>query len=139
MTTLAANKYPAFEDLAKNDVPVIADDIIYQGAMVGDNASGYARPLQAGDPFLGIADDKADNTGGSAGDKFVRCKEEGVIIEDVVGATGVGDIGSPVYASDDDVLTLTAGSNTLIGRVRRHISGTKCAVYFLADTRKATT
>jgi len=59
MATLAVDTPRDYEtgvEAVYNHVPVIADDIIYAGAAVGDNASGYARPLQAGDPFLGFAD-----------------------------------------------------------------------------------
>ena len=35
-------------------------------------AGGYAQPLTAGDPFVGIAYEEIDNTGGSDGDKSVR-------------------------------------------------------------------
>ena len=138
MTTLAENFYPRYEDDAKNDVPVIAADIIYQGAAVGDNASGFARPLVAADPFLGFADDKADNSAGAAGDVAVRVKEEGFIIIDVVGVVDEDDKDEKVYASDDNTFTLTSTSNSLIGKVRRWISGTKCSVYFQAVGKNRT-
>ncbi|NCS83375.1 MAG: cytoplasmic protein, partial [Cyanobacteria bacterium] len=55
MTTLAKDQSRDFQQGEINDTPVIATDIIYEGAAVGDNGSGYARPLVAGDPFLGFA------------------------------------------------------------------------------------
>jgi len=38
-----------------NEVPVKGGVVIYQGATVGSNATGYAKPLPAGDLFLGFA------------------------------------------------------------------------------------
>ena len=51
MATLAADVQRAYQTGEIEEYPVIASDIIYQGAAVGENASGYSRPLQAGDPF----------------------------------------------------------------------------------------
>lgn len=135
MTTLAANvkrSYEVNEDPLYNDVPCVASDIVYEGAAVGDNASGYGRPLVAGDPFMGFAAAKVDNSTGAAGDKNIRVRQRGTAKLSVVGVAGVGDHGETVYASDDGTFTLTAGSNTAIGKVTRWISGTTCMVRFEA-------
>lgn len=120
------------EDELLNDVPCIASDIVYEGSAVGDNASGYGRPLEGGDPFLGFSVAKTDNSAGSAGDKNIRVKQRGSVEADITGVTGVGDIGSTVYMSDDDTFTLTSSSNSAIGKITRYISGTKCIVRFEA-------
>jgi hypothetical protein len=66
MTTLAANKPRAFEGGNRNSFPVIAADIIYEGAAVGlVDGTGHARPLAAGDRFAGFAERKADNSAGA--------------------------------------------------------------------------
>ncbi len=130
MATLAANSPRAYEVGDINEIPVIASDIIYEGAAVGDNASGYARPLAAADPFLGFAEEKVDNSAGAAGALSVRVKERGKIAASVTGVTGVGDVGTAVYMSDDDTFTLTSTSNSLVGKVARHVSGTNCIVHF---------
>ena len=59
MPTLAADKSRHFSLGDIESYPTVADDIIYLGAAVGENAAGYARPLQAGDTFLGFASDQA--------------------------------------------------------------------------------
>jgi len=133
MATLATDtprKFEVNEDPVFNDLPVIASDIIYEGAAVGDNASGYARPLVAADPFWGFADVQADNSSGAAGDINVRVRQKGSVELTVVGVTGVGDVGTAVYASDDNTFTLTATANTLIGKVARWVSGTTCVVRY---------
>ena len=131
MTTLAANKPRALEIGDRNEFPVVASDIIYEGAFVGAS-SGNARPLVAGDSFMGVAEAKVDNSSGSAGDKTVRVIERGKAELTVVGVTGITDLGSSVYASDDDTFTLTATGNSLIGTVARHVSGTTAVVAFKA-------
>lgn len=116
MTTLAANAPRDYHIGDFHDFPVIAADIIYQGAAVGDNGSGYARPLVAGDPFRGFAEIKADNAAGIAGDVNVRCKTRGRI-KLAISALAITDVGKDVYASDDDTFTLTQSTNTRIGHV----------------------
>lgn len=132
MTTLAANKPREFILGELQDLPVVASDIIYEGAAVGENGAGYFRPLVAADPFAGFAQSNADNSAGAAGAINVRVKPRGRIVLSVVGVTAVTDEGTTVYASDDDTFTLTVGTNTPIGKVVRYISGTSVEVYFEA-------
>lgn len=126
MTTLAVDTPRSFELGSINEVPVIAADIIYEGAAVGDNGSGYARPLVAGDPFRGFAEARADNSVGAAGDKRVRVRRYGGVVL-TIASIAVTDIGKAVYASDDNTFTLTKGSNTQIGYVFA-IDGTNLAL-----------
>lgn len=131
MTTLAKAKPRAWELAEIEEYPIVAADIIYEGAAVGENGAGYARPLVAGDPFLGFAIATYDNAAGAAGDKTVRVKQCGKIQLTVAGATAItANDRPPVYASDDDTFTLTVGSNSKIGFVSRWISSTLVIVEF---------
>lgn len=132
MTTLAADKARSFELGDIQQLPMIAADIIYEGAAVGDNASGLARPLVAADPFLGFAERTADNSAGAASALKVRVRTRGQVQLAVTGVASAADVSETVYASDDDTFTLTAGSNTAIGKVSRWVSGTTCIVAFEA-------
>ena len=132
MTTLAADKARAFALGDIQELPMIAADIIYEGAAVGDNGSGLARPLVATDPFLGFAERTADNSAGAASAKNVRVRTRGQVQLTVVGASSAADVSETVYASDDDTFTLTSTSNTAIGKVSRWVSGTTCIVAFEA-------
>jgi 3D (Asp-Asp-Asp) domain-containing protein len=117
---LSANrevKFYASQELI--DVPVDDNVNIYKGAFVGVNSStGYARPLTAGDDFLGVAYAQADNTvsGHTAGGIDVRLHQSIDVVHALSGVAAT-DIGSEVYASDDETLTLTSTSNTRIGRI----------------------
>lgn len=138
MTTLAVDKVRDYEASGEdlfNDLPIVATDIVYEGAAVGENGAGYVRPLVAGDPFDGFATRQVDNAAGAAGDKLVRVRSKGLVR--LTGITGMntianGNKGTPVYASDDDTFTLTAGSNSLIGRMHRYIASGEGIVYFEA-------
>ena len=128
MTTLASDKPRGFHEGDFVDLPVIASDIIYQGAAVGDNASGYMRPLVSGDPFRGFADFGVDNASGSAGDKTVRLRHKGLITCTISGVA-ITDVGRPVYATDDDTFVL-AGAGSYIGRVWAYVASNTAIVAF---------
>lgn len=121
MTTLAADKTRDYSLGDHNDLPVVAADIIYEGAAIGDNGSGYARPLVAGDPFRGFALRKADNSAGAAGDVNVKIVRRGRIVLPI-SSLAVTDVGKDVFASDDDTFTLTQSTNTRIGYVSRWVA-----------------
>lgn len=137
MATLAADTPRAFELGDIEEYPVIADDTIFEGAAVGENASGYSRPLVAADPFQGFAERKADNTGGSAGDVNVRVKTRGKVQLAIASIAITANDRPAVYASDDGTFTLTATSNSLIGYVSRWVSTGIAIVEFDAALVKA--
>lgn len=137
MTTLAAEKPREYGTADHDDYPVVAADIIYKGAAVGENGSGYSRPLVAGDPFQGFAEYSADNSAGAAGDVRVRVRTAGVIRLPISGVAITANDRPAVYASDDDTFTLTASTNSLIGYVRRWESTGYALVEFNALTVRA--
>jgi hypothetical protein len=133
MTTLAANKPRAYELGDRNELPVIASDIIYEGAAVGIVAgTGHARPLAAGDKFGGFAEAKADNSSGSAADINVRTVSQGEIELSVTGAV-ITDVGQPVYATDDDTFAFSPVGGSFIGFVKRFVSAGVVVVEFDAQ------
>lgn len=93
---------------------VAASSTVNKGALVGLDASGYARPLVAGDPFVGIAYEHADNAAGANGDASVRVYTLGDFGHPLAGA-GQAQIGDAVYASADDTLTFTSTNNSYVG------------------------
>lgn len=122
MTTLAANATRAFEVGNRNEFPMIAADIIYEGAAVGlVKSTGLARPLAAGDRFVGFAEAKADNAAGAAAAINVRTVEEGKIELAIAGLL-ITDVGQPVYASDDNAFSLVPTGKVFVGFVHRFVS-----------------
>jgi predicted RecA/RadA family phage recombinase len=130
MATLATDKQRPYELGDLNSLPMVATDIIYEGAAVGIAAtSGNARPLNAGDAFAGFCIQNADNATGSAGDVRVQVKTHGEVQLPVTNVAAT-DIGKPVYASDDDTFVLTATGNSYIGKVKRFVSTGVAVVAF---------
>ncbi len=130
MATLAQNTPRAYEGGSRNEIPVIASDIIYEGAAVGIvDASGHARPLAAGDKFAGFAEEKADNSSGAAADINVRVVESGKIELSVSGAV-ITDVKQPVYATDDNTFVLLPTGGVFIGFVHRFVSAGVVIVSF---------
>ena len=130
MATRASDIARDFQLGELEQYPVIASDIIYEGSAVGENGSGYARPLVATDPFLGFALRKADNSAGAAGDINVTVKTRGKVVLPISAIAITANDRPAVYASDDDTFTLTSTSNTLIGYVSRWISTGYAVVEF---------
>jgi len=134
MTTLAANKPRAYELGRMNDVPMIASDIIYEGAAVGVNpATGHARPLVAGDLFAGFAEATCDNSAGAAAAKNVSVYESGDVQLSVSGAV-ITDVRQPVYATDDDTFVFSPVGGVFVGFVKRFVSSGIVVVSFDASS-----
>jgi len=132
MTTLAADSPRDYELGDRNEIPVIAADIIYEGAAVGVvDASGHARPLTNADRFAGFAEKKADNSAGAAAAVNVRVIKKGSIKLSITGAV-ITDVGQPVYATDDNAFQFLPASAVFIGFVRRFVSSGVAIVEFNA-------
>jgi hypothetical protein len=113
-----------------NEIPMIAADIIYEGAAVGIvKASGHARPLTSVDAFAGFAEQQVDNSAGAAAAKNIRVVSKGVVKLSVSGAV-ITDVGQPVYATDDDTFVFLPTGGVYIGRVRRFVSSGVVEVEF---------
>jgi hypothetical protein len=131
MTTLAKDQPRDYFEGSFEKYPVVATGTIFQGAAVGENGSGYVRPLVAGDPFKGFNEIKVDNANGDAGDKDARVKTVG-FIKLPIASLAITDEGKDIYASDDDTFSLTPGSNTRIGYVHKWLSSGYGLVAFSA-------
>lgn len=106
------------------DLPVKASSAMFEGSAIG-LSSGYCRHLAAGDKFVGFAtQDVASQT--SNGDANIRLLTRGRVVL-TISSVAVTDIGKPVYASDGNAFTLTASTNSHIGRVES-VYGTDLAV-----------
>jgi len=130
MVTLAANKPRAYELGERNHLPVIAADIIYEGAAAGLVAgTGHARPLVGGDVFGGFAVAKADNSLGAAAALNVEVVKKGEIELAVAGAV-ITDVRQPVFATDDDTFAFSPVGASFVGYVKRFVSAGRVVVDF---------
>lgn len=111
--------------------PVLANTTIYEGAMVGLQVStGYARPLASGDVFIGHALARVENNPGASGAKSVTVRRGRYVSQCTLTSVAVTDTDKPVFASADDTLTLTPGSNVCVGRVAGYVGTNTCLVEF---------
>lgn len=105
--SLSANRdVPHLVDTELRRYAVAGSTHLYRGALLGLNSSGYVENLTAGLTCVGLAYEEADNSTGSDGTKTVRVYTEGDFQHALSGAT-VADIAKPVFASDENTLTLT--------------------------------
>jgi hypothetical protein len=118
MTALSNDANRTYELGDINQIPVKGGSIIYQGAAVGSNSSGYAKSIQNGDKFLGFADEHIDNADDGDGTKSVRIRKRGAILLDISGIT-LADINKSVYATDDNSFTLSDSNSVYIGQISR--------------------
>jgi len=134
MTTLAVNKARPEERGNHNHFPVVAADIIYQGAAVGlVKASGHARPLTSVDKFVGFnIKEKTDNSQGAAADINVEVERKGVIQLAVTGAV-ITDVGLPVYATDDNAFSFSPVGGVFVGIAKRFVSAGVMMVAYDVD------
>lgn len=130
MTTLAVDSPLTIVTGDFNSIGIIASDIVYEGAMVGENYSGYGRPLVAGDLFLGHSLVQVDNSDGAAGDKEIRLRTGRYRGKCTISGVLITDVGKQVYASDDDTYTLSGTGNSRVGVVIRYDSSNTAIVEF---------
>ena len=114
MALTASVERPHLTDQELREYPVEASAKIYKGAGLGKSASGHAQPLVAGNVFLGLAYEEADNTGGADGAKKVRAYTVGDF-EVPLSSAAQSNQGDKVYMSDDGTFTFTSTSNSFVG------------------------
>jgi len=112
------------------DYPLYQGIHAYEGAMIFLRADGYATNAAGGLKFLGHADAEANNANGGNGGLYVHLRRGNYRLQVLLSGVTITDAGKPVYASDDGTLTLTADSNSLVGRVVRYVAADTCIVEF---------
>jgi len=126
---LSANTTLTFIRGEDSQAPVKGTTTIYEGAMLGET-SGYVRGLVAGDLFRGHALEYIDNSGGSDGTLYVKLIRGRYRLQVTLSSVAITSVGDQVYASADDTLTLTPGSNTRVGVVDRYVTTDTAIVEF---------
>jgi len=133
--SVAADQLIEKADECRTPGLVAASTVLYSGALVFVNASGYFDDDTAtgANKFAGVSCSRYDNSGGSNGDVKAEVHNRGVFK-----LTGSGfaqtSVGKPVYASDNYTLTLTPTSSTvLVGIIREYISSTVVMVQLITE------
>ena len=130
MTALAAARYTKSKNLGAIKRYPCGVDIIYAGGIVMINSAGYAMPAAAASAnagCVGVATETVDNSGGAAGDEYVKVQEGWFLFA----ATTIAQtsVNLPVFAEDDQTVDETQGANEPIaGILREVVSSSSCWV-----------
>ena len=130
MAALTDNKEVPAKEGKLVSMKVKGSTHIYQGAILIIGADGYVKPAVAeANAFLaGIAYEEVDNSAGSDGDKEVRViRNENHLLNG--SGLAITDMGSSVYASDDQTVSTTQGANEVkVGQIVEVVSATEIYV-----------
>lgn len=113
---LSKDRNTAMKDGELIPVPVAATAVIFAGALVVANATGYAAPGSVATTltYLGRAEEMVDNSGGADGDKSVLVRRKKAFFWKNSGTDPVtqASLGKPCYIVDDETVAATNGTNT---------------------------
>lgn len=116
MAALAKDRNTLRRDGNQMEPLVAAGAVIFGGALVAINAGGYAVPGSTATTLkaAGVAERRADNTGGSAGAIRVRLRKGPHQFANSTSADAIAlsDIGTDCYIVDDQTVAKTNGTNT---------------------------
>lgn len=128
MTVLSADINIEQKDLGLKWYPVVDNDILYKGALIAIDASGYAKPASdtSGETVVGIADEKVDNTvtGHTAGGLKIRVRSGRAFLMVTASATQAS-VGDAAYVTDDQTVAFSGTANAvLVGPCSEYVSAT---------------
>ncbi|MGY6270828.1 hypothetical protein ACXIUT_14140 [Achromobacter denitrificans] len=116
MTALTQDRNTLRRDGNQIEPPVAATTRIYGGSIVCINTTGYAVPGSTSTTLkvAGVAEDRADNSAGAAGDIRVRLRKGPHCFANSISADLItlADIGSDCYIVDDQTVAKTSGGDT---------------------------
>lgn len=113
---LSKDRQTPMQDGETISVPVAANAVLYAGALVVANATGYAAPGSVATTltYLGRAEESVNNTGGANGAKSVLVRRKKAFYFKNHGADLVtqASLGKVCYIVDDETVAATNGGNT---------------------------
>ncbi|WP_343498630.1 hypothetical protein [Achromobacter denitrificans] len=116
MTALTQDRNTLRRDGNQIEPPVAAATRIYGGSIVCINTTGYAVPGSTSTTLkaAGVAECRADNSAGAAGDIRVRLRKGPHCFANSISADLItlADIGSDCYIVDDQTVAKTSGGDT---------------------------
>lgn len=116
MTALTADRNTPRAEGDIKSLAVAATQLIYAGAIVMRNATGYGVKGATALNLVGVgrAEERIDNSTGVSGDKYIKVRTGRFRFAN--SAAGdlitIADIGKPAYAVDDQTVAKTSGTNT---------------------------
>lgn len=140
MTALADDRQTPAQEVELKGYLVAASTTIYKGGMVAVNDAGHL--VMASDAanlrVVGVADERVDNSAGSAGDKKCRVRS-GRAFDFNATAITQAMVGDLMFVVDDNTFDDAAGTNGVpCGRLLEYISATRGIIYIpVGGLRKA--
>jgi len=115
MAGLTEDRYTKHRDGLVTAHPVKAATQIFKGGLVCVDATGYAVPGadEAGQKFVGVAIEGADNSGGADGALSIRVQTMGVFSFLKAAAESQADAGSPLYIADSQTVSVAPTVNSI--------------------------
>lgn len=114
MTALTQDRNTIRRDGHQLEPGVAANARIYAGAMAAINAAGFAVRASADATLkvIGMAEHRADNTGGADGDIRVRVRKGAYLYGNSAAGDAItlADVGSTCYVVDDQTVAKTNGA-----------------------------
>lgn len=123
MSALTADRNTLTKDGRLRSLPVAAGKVIWAGALVVENATGFIEPATTatGKVAAGRAEQWVDNTGGADGAVSVRVARGIFAFANSAGGDAIArtEIGKTVYMVDDQTVAKTdaTGTRSAAGRV----------------------
>jgi len=119
MTALSADRNTPMKDGRKAAFPVAASAVIYVGALVGINNSGYAVPmsLATGLACVGVAEFQANNSGGAAAAINVIAQRGLAFRFNNGSGITLANVGATAYALDDNTVTTSSAGASAVGTI----------------------
>lgn len=123
MTALSGDRDTKRRDGEFFDLEVAASVVIYMGALVCGNATGYATPGDTATTLeaMGVAQERVDNASGANGAKTVRVRAGVFHFQNSGGGDLItrADRGKLAYIVDDQTVAKTDGTGTrsVAGRI----------------------
>lgn len=132
MTALSADAQRASREPGIRSYPVEAGEVIYKGAIVCVDDDGFLVPAAntAALRVVGVAEEKADNTGGADGAINVKVRSQRAFKFTATSITQAM-LGDMMYVVDDNTIDDIAGASNAIpvGRLVEFVSTTEGWVY----------
>ncbi len=142
MANLTADRKSIRKDGTLFSHPVAATTVVYAGALVCLNSSGYAVPAadDATQTFAGKADSRGDNSSGANGAVSVEGHREGVF-EFTASAMTQADVNENAYVVDDNTVGkgIVAQPSNVTGVVLKRIPTSRGGTRALQYTNTGTT
>ena len=138
---LSADKTTEYMEGVDLSIPVDDGDKIYAGAIVCVNAAGYAvvGADTAGQIFMGIAREQADNSSGADGAINVTVRRRGLFKMKLATAITIANVGDNVFIADDESVDLAGNvtNDIFVGIIASYIDTTHAWVDIEPAIRQA--